>query len=202
MNISNYNTTMKNITTILFSLFICLCGCNNNPKKSNVISEDEYQKMLQESGTIAVPATFMPTLELTDEIRESSLEDLIIQNKGKYSAIEEEKREEYINKIIKESRQQAILEGRKFTKEDEAFIREFEAKFERPMSPIEMSLYSGVTLKHLPQTSNIAKVFYMEKKESFIVYNKDFYYRVIRKQQSSHQEEREKAAQERWKEYD
>ena len=192
---------MKRLIILIILVVLCLCGCKNAPK-SNIFTEDEYRKMLQESGKIAVPATFMPTLELTDEIRESSLEDLIIQNKGKYSAFEEKRREEYINERIKNARQRAFSEGRKFTKQDEKIIRELEAKFERPMSPIEMSLYSGVTLKHLPQTSNIAKIFYMEQKESFIIYNTDFYYSVMRKHESSQQEDREKAAQDKWKEYD
>lgn len=181
---------MKRLIILIIGGVLCLCGCKNAPK-SNTFTEDEYRKMLQESGKIAVPATFMPTLELTDEIRESSLEDLIIQNKGKYSAFEEKRREEYINERIKNARQRAFSEGRKFTKQDEKIIREHEAKFERPMSPIEMSLYSGVTLKHLPQTSNIAKIFYMEQKESFIIYNTDFYYSVMRKHESSQQEDRE-----------
>ena len=191
---------MKRIIPIMLGV-LCLCECKNAPQ-SNSFTENEYRQMLQESGMIAIPATFIPTLDLTDEIRESSLEDLIIQNKGKYSAFEEKKREVYINKRVEDERQRAFSEGREFTEQDEKLIRIVEANSERPISPLEMAMYSDVTLKHLPQTSNIAKIFYMDKKESFILFNQDFYCRVMRKQLSSQQEDREKAAQEKWKEYD
>lgn len=191
---------MKRLIILIIGGALCFCGCKNAPK-SSILTEDEYRKSLQESGLIAVPADFMPTMELTDEIRESSLEDLIIHNRGKYSKNEEKRREKYIQEQVDMARQRALMEGRRFTKKEEQAIRELEALLERPISPSEMALNASVTIKHVPQNSNIAKVFYMENKEMFIFYNMDYYNRVKDKQRFSSREEREKAAQEKWKEY-
>ena len=48
------------------------------------MTEAEYQAS-RPSGTIDIPTTFEPTLELTDEIKNTSLADLIKQRKGKPS---------------------------------------------------------------------------------------------------------------------
>lgn len=63
----------------IFLLLFCLFGCV--PEKSNntniAITEDEWKRTIP-PRTIAIPTMFDPTLKLSDYIKETSLEELII----------------------------------------------------------------------------------------------------------------------------
>ena len=90
----------------------------------------EYRNSTYES-MIAIETTFNPTLEITEDIANTTLEDLIKQNKGKYSKEELLQKEQNIKRIMKEegyefyrwdinpeNRMEVICEGRKYDKDD------------------------------------------------------------------------------------
>ena len=79
---------MKKLYLLLVISTIAV-GCGNNQRStSSSMNEEEFQEYdskKHEEGMIAIETTFEPTLELTDEIKNATLEELIIQGKGKLS---------------------------------------------------------------------------------------------------------------------
>ena len=74
--------TLASLITVGF-----LVGCDNISNKnqsSSVMNEDEYNEYVKKNhqNEISVSCSFKPTLEITDYIRNTSLEDIIIQNPG------------------------------------------------------------------------------------------------------------------------
>lgn len=85
-------------------------GCGNNQRSTNSsMNEEEFQKydsVKHEEGMIAIETTFEPTLELTDEIKNATLEDLIIQGKGKLSKADQERQDAYMKKFREDMRKE------------------------------------------------------------------------------------------------
>lgn len=148
----------------------------------------EYRNSTYES-MIAIETTFNPTLEITEDIANTTLEDLIKQNKGKYSKEELLQKEQNIKRIMKE----------------EGVSREF-AEFimsHRPQikSPTDISLGAEVNLKFVPSTSALAKVYYLEDMEGFIRNNQEFYNNTINEINEEKQNKIEEEAQRNWNKY-
>ena len=89
-----------------FLLGFVLLSCNVNHRSNDnrhYISNDsknEIKNVGNQEVFLFVDEYFKPTLELTDEIKNSSLEDLIRQDKGRFTADELKKIVKYIKIYI------------------------------------------------------------------------------------------------------
>ena len=153
-----------NLILILFTLLIV--GCNNHPNTaSKAMTEQEWQESKQ-PNMILVEITFRPTLKLTDEIKNTSLESLIKQGKGQYNKKDKILIDKEVARLMKE-------EG--LSKEFAQKCAEINAY--RILTPkVEQQ---EVKFKYVPISSNLAKIYYLEDKYSFIKNNSEFYNKVI-----------------------
>ena len=152
------------------------------------MTEAEYQAS-RPSGTIDIPTTFEPTLELTDEIKNTSLADLIKQRKGKPSKADQalvdrklEQRGIDINKIFPIEWWDAVI---------------YRVAYETEA----IKFFDDVHIKHISTSSNLAKIFYLQDLCTFISLNTDYYIKNLWEESEEQKEEREKNAQKNWDKY-
>ena len=201
MDKAKYNKINMKKELIILMLSFGVVGCINQQSQPKAeLSEDEFQKINKEKnevGMIAIETTFEPTLELTDEIRNSTLEELIMQGKGKLSKYDQMQVDEQ-NKIEKreieaEKRQ---LKSQGYTK------REIDEIINRPRfrtKPKPTYEYAReYKLRYVSKTSNLAKVYYLEDMGRFIEHNQDYYNELISKIQNDSQQNQE---QKNWDKY-
>ena len=152
--------TIKDLLLVLFllaSITIGLVIIINNPIQINEKSSNNavmYGTEWEESrnnlqDVIMVNTSFKPTLDLSDYIRNTSLDSIIIKTlSSKYSA-----------QTGYEVLDIPVLNGKELMYSSEAILE--------------------TRLKGVPATSNLAKVYYLEKKSEFIEHNKQYYDRVV-----------------------
>ena len=139
-----------------------------------------------------------PTLELTDETKNSTLEELIRQGKGKLSKADQQEhdvfikeRDNYLKKWRKEMRNKGWTDQQ---------IRESEwvamLGYKKPKSQLEIA--REYKLKYVPTTSNLAKVYYLEDMGRFIEHNEAYYNSIMSKIQENSQGQDE---QKNWDKY-
>lgn len=145
---------------------------------------------------IAVVLTFKPTHEITDYIKNTSLEDIIIQdqkNKAyKLSRIKHDSNIQDINELSDEARE--ILEERLYVIELKCapvYTSDFDMGFDNSLDDYML----------VPINSSLAKVFYLEDFYEFVKYNIDYYESVMTKFYEEQDEKRELDRQESWKKY-
>lgn len=185
---------MKNIVyLILTTLFVW--GCKNNPSSSRTeMNEEEFQQYNEqrnEEGMIAIETTFEPTLELTDEIRNSTLEDLIRQGRGKLSKADQARQEAYKKELRKKMKEDGLSD------EQIKSNRFSNLEFSKPYVS-STDVIREYKLKYVPATSNLAKVYYLEDMGRFIEHNEAFYNEIIIKMQEENQGQQE---QKNWDKY-
>ena len=178
---------MKTIVFMLMGTLIFL-GCKKNQSSSRTeMNEEEFHEFNEvknQDGMIAIETTFEPTLELTDEIKKSTLEELIRQGKGKLSKADQAKQDAY----RKEMREKMKKDG--LSDEFINYAGELEFAF-RPKSQLEIA--REYKLKYVPVTSNLAKVYYLEDMGRFIEHNETYYKSImIKMQEESHDQQEQK----------
>ena len=196
MDKAKYNKINMKKELIILMLSFGVVGCINQQSQPKAeLSEDEFQKINKEknkAGMIAIETTFEPTLELTGEIRNSTLEELIRQGKGKISKYDQMILDMKMKKVIK------LYKDKGYTKKqikelEKLGILEMDADFK------ELWEYGReYKLKYVPATSNLAKVYYLEDMGRFIEHNQDYYNEVISKIQNDSQQNQE---QKNWDKY-
>lgn len=192
---------MKNFVISTFAI-IAFFGCTTNQREStSEMSEDnfqEYNNKKNNDGLIAIETSFEPTLDLTDEIRNSTLEELIKQGKGKLSRYDQMRADEekrMIQQEIDEEKKELRRKGYSEKEINEMVHRPRLPKF-RPKPTYE---YTGeYKLKYVPKTSNLAKVYYLEDMGRFIEHNQEFYNEVISKIKKDNKQNQE---QKNWDNY-
>ena len=121
---------------------------------------------------IAVPATFVPKIKITSELRNTELQEYLVSD-------------------IHENNLQQTYE----IESEKDLVFDYS-----------LSLYKKKDdSKYVSEKTNLAKVFYLQDKKSFIERNKFYYYTVRRKfikaQQEKNTKEKEDAAQSTWDDY-
>ncbi len=185
---------MKRVPSLLLLIaFVSSCGNNQNNTRAEMNEKEfqEFNEAKSQEGMIAIETTFEPTLELTDEIKNSTLEELIRQGKGKFSKDDQAKCEAYM------SENKRKMKGEGISDEFIEFISQLETCYE-PVSPSDVDANRGYTLKYVPKTTNLAKVYYLEDMKKFIKHNRIFYNNIIRKMQEDSQGQDE---QKNWDKY-
>ena len=191
-----------NIILYLILATIFVWGCKNNPNSSRTeMNEEEYQEYNQaknKDGMIAIETTFEPTLELIDEIKNSTLEELIRQGKGKLSKADQQEhdafikeRDNYLKKWRKEMRNKGWTDQQIRGSEWVAMLG-----YKKPKSQLEIA--REYKLKYVPATSNLAKVYYLEDMGRFIEHNETYYNSIMSKMQKESQGQQE---QKNWDKY-
>jgi len=176
---------MKRVPSLLLLItFVSSCGNNQNNIREEMNEEEfqEFNEAKSQESMIAIETTFEPTLELTDEIKNSTLEELIRQGKGKLSKADQAKQDAY----RKEMREKMKKDG--LSDEFINYAGELEFAF-RPKSQLEIA--REYKLKYVPVTSNLAKVYYLEDMGRFIEHN-ETYYNMIKMQEESHDQQEQK----------
>lgn len=171
-------------------------GCGNNQRSTNSsMNEEEFQKydsVKHEEGMIAIETTFEPTLELTDEIRNATLEELIIQGKGKLSKADQERQDAYMKNFREEMRKEGLSDSQIKNSEWIGLV----ASSRKPKSSIVSA--RDYELKYVPATSNLAKVYYLEDMGKFIEHNQDYYNAIAN---SVHDSIQQSPKQKNWDKY-
>lgn len=147
------------------------------------MTEVDYQDS-RPSDTIDIPTTFRPTMELTDEIRNTSLADLIKQHKGKPSINDQDL---FNSQLVRLATSE---EDRKYF-EDAAIHYVLSRR----------ANWGDIHIKHVSTSSNLAKVFYLQDLCTFVEFNEEYYSNIRNKQSEEQEAEREKNAQENWDKY-
>lgn len=184
---------MKKVYLLLVISTIAMsCGLNQRSMNSSMDEEEfqEYNKQKNDEGQIAIETTFEPTLELTDEIRNSTLEDLIKQGKGKLSRYDQQRQ-----KTADENERRKLKSQGYSKKQIEEMMKLPRIRTERKSA---CDFAREYKLKYVPKTSNLAKVYYLEDMGMFIEHNHDFYYNIISKLQEESQKQLE---QKNWDKY-
>ena len=185
---------MKRVPSLLLLIaFVSSCGNNQNNTRAEMNEKEfqEFNEAKSQEGMIAIETTFEPTLELTDEIKNSTLEELIRQGKGKFSKDDQAKCEAYMNENKRK------MKGEGISDEFIEFISQLETCY-GPVSPSDVDANRGYTLKYVPKTTNLAKVYYLEDMRKFIKHNWIFYNNIIEKMQEDSQRQDE---QKNWDKY-
>ena len=177
---------------IFFLGVISLVSCNNNDScnytnKSMTEAEWQEYRSSAHNNMIAIETNFEPTLELTDEILNTSLEDLIKQKKGKYCPKEQIQIDNEIQRLIKE-------------KGVSMSYARFIAEQDFQHHPHSL-YYIEPPVKHIPKTSALAKVYYLEDMGAFIRNNSDFYNKVLKEIDIETEKQREKEILDKWDKY-
>lgn len=183
---------MKRVPSLLLLIaFVSSCGNNQNNTRAEMNEEEfqEFNEAKSQEGMIAIETTFEPTLELTDEIKNSTLEELIRQGKGKLSKDDQAKCEAYMSENKKK------MKGEGMSDEYIEFVSQLETSY-KYVSPSDVN--SEYKLKYVPKTTNLAKVYYLEDMGKFIEHNGIFYNNIIRKMQEDSQGQDE---QKNWDKY-
>ena len=174
---------------IFFFGVISLVSCNNKNSHNytnTTMTEEEWQNS-KPQDMIAIETTFEPTLELTDEILNTSLEDLIKQKKGKYCPKEQIQIDNEIQRLIKEKG--VSMSYARFIAEQDFQHHPHSLYYIEP--PVE----------HIPKTSALAKVYYLEDMGAFIRNNSDFYNKVLKEIDIETEKQREKEILDKWDKY-
>ncbi len=185
---------MKKSVYILMAMCFLL-GCKNNPSSSRTeLNEEEFQEfdgVKNQEGMIAIETTFEPTLELTDEIRNSTLEELIRQRKGKLSKADQAKQETYRKEMRNKMKKEGLSEEQINSSPYSNLVPSHKYKSSTDNA-------REYKLKYVPATSNLAKVYYLEDMGRFIEHNEAYYYSIISKMQEENQGQQE---QKNWDKY-
>jgi len=185
---------MKRVPSLLLLIaLVSSCGNNQNNTRAEMNEEEfqEFNEAKSQEGMIAIETTFEPTLELTDEIKNSTLEELIRQGKGKLSKADQAKCEAYMS----ENKRKRKMKGEGISDEYIEFVSQLETCY-KYVSPSDVN--REYKLKYVPKTTNLAKVYYLEDMGKFIEHNGIFYNNIIRKMQEDSQGQDE---QKNWAEY-
>lgn len=184
---------MKRILFIISAIVLVSCNSNNQSSNSGIMTEAEYQAS-RPSGTIDIPTTFEPTLELTDEIKNTSLADLIKQRKGKPSKADQA--------LVDRKLEERGIDINKMDSLRFPIVIEWDAVVYRVAYLTEAAkFYDDVHIKHISASSNLAKVFYLQDLCTFISLNTDYYIKNLWEESEEQKEEREKNAQKNWDKY-
>ena len=168
---------IKNIKHVMYALMLIVFvwGCGNSQNTTRIeMNEEEFQEYNQaknQEGMIAIETAFEPTLELTDEIRKSTLEELIRQGKGKLSKVDQAKHDTYMREMRKKMKSEGL---------SDEFINSLVSSHEYVSQTDVAREYK---LKYVPATSNLAKVYYLEDMGRFIEHNEAYYNSIMSKMQ-------------------
>lgn len=174
----------KQYLCLIFSLILISCDFNSNQNGSNLSEsvDGDYNSLTQ----IAIDTNFEPTLELTDEIKNTSLKDLIKQEKGNYSTYDQWRIKEHRRKN-KELLKQKKIKQTKELREQGYTEKEIKNIIDNPffnlglpeLSFTENDILHDYELKYVPESSNLAKVYYLENMGDFIRHNSSYYEKII-----------------------
>jgi hypothetical protein len=188
-------------------LAVIFVGCSNNQGRiSHEMTEEEYQDS-KPKDKIAIETTFEPTLELTDEIRNSTLEELIRKEKGKLSSYDQARLESWNRereKYIKEKRVEIANELREKGYSEAEIKESLNSPFAylgfKPLTYSESDILYDYKLKYVPISSNLAKVYYLENMGDFIRHNTEYYNEIVRSVNEENQEQKNQE-QKNWDKY-
>jgi len=195
---------MSKVKLYIICLVFILSSCTHNQNSTTrSMNEEDYQES-RSLDEIAVETTFEPTLELTDEIINSSLEDLIKQEKGKLSPYDQARKNDWEKRRKKYIEEEKVKIANKLRNEGRT-EREITETLKSPMIGLgfppltysESDILSDFKIKYVPVTSNLAKVYYLENMGDFIRHNEKYYESVI----SSEKEGEQQQEQKNWDKY-
>lgn len=176
---------------ILIALVILACLCvigyidygdtiqdgltNKKSKNSSFLTSEEWESQ-RPKDQIAIDVNFNPTMELTDEIRNATLEDLIIKDYIRFYELDEIQQ---LKEMLKQDR---------LTIEERLYLKRL--------------TLSDVSLKFVSVNSNIAKIYFLQAPESFREHNSSYYNQCVEKVRQRLELEKKMQNMKNWSKYD
>lgn len=184
----------KILIMVLACTMIGMPSCNTSRRHSSVMSATEFRDEVRESGQIVIPDYFRPTIELTDKIKNTPLETLIIETEEALRLKAWEIWRAHPNDDVFDENDLRT----KFTKNEQEVLRDYWptlSEFDHDYMMSETKLY------FVNPNSDLAKVFYLQDKRSFKKYNMDYYTDVKKKKEAAEDEKRDAERAASWKKY-
>ena len=177
----------KNLYLLSILMFIsCVESKVDNEIVSSEVKEEKSTTTKNdepEEEQIKVDVAFKPTMVLTDEIKNTTLKDLILKEKGKFSSEEQKDNnriyQEALIKAQKNPEMKKILKDLSPNKYTEmTIIRRF-----APKKPMSQRWYETKGREHercesVPESSNLAKVYYLQDMGEFVRHNEDYFEKI------------------------
>ena len=205
------------ILLVAFSFTSCVIE-----KKSKIYSSvDEWRESTIDSDSmIVIDKSFNPTLELTKEIKDSSLEELIIKRyyekkniipsllEMEVSGLVFEKILDYIDffnygDFVKKIQNLSVIydisEYALEELKDKELVEEIMRKNRRFLKP--SILKDEIKLTSISKKTNVAKAYFLQDPESFIEYNSRYYEGIINKEKQNEKNKKELEQMKKWRDY-
>lgn len=214
---------MKIYILLLIAVFTFV-GCINK-KERNIQSFEEFiENTTIPDEMIRIDTSFKPTIELTSEIIELSLDELIIkkyyENKNKY----ENKKSELaivkfeIDLLVRQGNLTHLdfLNSNEFEKKiravseilasyldegliDKEMLESIRREMEYSLRPTFMNLEIEITT--INKNTNVAKAYFLQDFKSFIKYNSKYYNKIIGNERQKEGKKKERERRENWEKY-
>ena len=176
----------KSYILIALGILACLCvigyidygdtiqeGLTNKKSKQSSLETSEEWESQRSKDQIASEVRFNPTMELTDEIINATLEELIIKDV---------------------STQDELSEYRQLFKESRETTSEYRDRLR--YSP------SEIHLKYVSVNSNIAKIYFLQNPKGFCEHNSAYYNQCVEKVRHRIELEERMQNMKKWSNYD
>lgn len=174
---------MKYLSYIASCIILLSCNEYNNKNviQNNIPDSDSIPNMyIPVEEQIKINVVFEPTLELTDEIKNTSLEALIREEKGQFTQNELKHNQRIYNDIYNraDERTRELLEDLSPRKANDMQLILFLGSI-TPDEILAKDMANKMSeFKSVPVSSNLAKVYYLQDMGEFIRNNEDYYNRI------------------------
>lgn len=206
---------MRNIRLciLLFSVII-ISSCQNDANYYNneaFVSEDEATEVVDVS--IKVPVNFDPKTPMSDELRNMNLHDMVVEKY--YSFDNPQNRRKHKQVLYKRVNSDGVIDlttgGPMSYEESWEFIEKrgghslsdyfYDAAYCDKWNNLSYTL-NNEQFKHVDESSNLAKVYFIDNFAGFVQNNKDYCDRIIQKIEDEKKDNQLREIQEHQKEYE
>lgn len=191
---------MRNLTIIFVCITVALCfsncgngGFNHTLTASDTLPAPIHDETFIETGEIIIPMTFDPKTPLTDELREADLKEMVI-NKY-YSFRNPDNRREHRKVLYRRTNSAGEIDltvGGPLNYEEMWELKEKQGHtlreyfYDAAYVDRHTGIYNTVTVenseyKYVTETSNLAKVYFIDDFEGFVNLNMDYCDKIIDK---------------------
>ena len=164
-------------------LAICI-GCKNriSNTENEVSSICDSISACQQEEQIKINVLFQPTFNLTDDIKRTSLEELIRQDRGNFSPYEQKTNQKIYKELYNRSDDELRAILVKLSPKKATHMRLIRSLYGTKTSAAETwaneTIEKNSEYKYVPASSNLAKIYYLQDMGEFIRNNEDYFQRI------------------------
>ena len=209
------------IYTLLLLAILTFASCINDKKRNIYSSVEEWKEnTINSDEMIVIDKSFKPTIELSNEIIESSLEELIIKKYYENNNLESRSPIESIIELLVLRKELTyedflFLDSKELAKKirilyevpkpfledffkDKESVEKIRRKMQKELGP---KLMNEVQLTTINKNTNVAKAYFLQDFDSFIEYNSKYYNEIINKEKQKEHNKKEQERIESWEKY-